>query len=108
MEVPPDTPDSLRHFRKVSQKHVDFVICDVDTLRPLAAVELDDRSHDTAKAKRADAEKDAALAAAGLPLVRFRSAGRYRLDVVKGRLDDAIAAGPARLTRPSRSRYSRR
>src|SRR5260221_9188184 len=32
-------------FNKISQKHVDFVICDALTFKPLAIVELNDNSH---------------------------------------------------------------
>ena len=90
VEVSPGAHEPLRHFRKISQKHLDFVICEDRSLRPLLVVELDDRSHDSPPAKKADAEKDAALAAAGIPILRVRAAGRYRLDAVKDRLEIAI------------------
>ena len=38
--------DRLKYFNWISQKHVDFVLCDKDTMQILCAVELDDRSHE--------------------------------------------------------------
>ena len=56
MEVT-DKNNFLQYFRKISTKHVDFVICDKN-LRVLFAVELDDSSHDTADARKRDLFKD--------------------------------------------------
>ena len=70
MEVT-DKTNFLQYFRKISQKHVDFVICDKN-LRVLFAVELDDSSHDTADARKRDLFKDQAFRAAKIPLKRIR------------------------------------
>jgi len=56
-------------FRRVSQKHVDFILCERSTLRPLIAIELDDRSHDLADRKARDSFVDAAYASAHFPLI---------------------------------------
>ena len=37
--------DRLKYFNWISQKHVDFVLCDRETMQILCAVELDDRTH---------------------------------------------------------------
>jgi hypothetical protein len=49
------------------------------SLEPRLAIELDDRSHARPAARRRDDFKDAALAAAGLPLLRVTAAGGYDL-----------------------------
>ena len=64
-------PKFLRALNRVTSKHVDFVLVDRDTLQPLAAVELDDRSHLRADRQARDRFVEGALAAAGLPLLRF-------------------------------------
>ncbi len=65
------------HQNRIHAKHVDFVLCEQATMRPLAAIELDDSSH--ARAERIDRDKflDAAFEAAGLPLLRFRVQRSY-------------------------------
>lgn len=60
-------------MNKVRQKHVDFVVCDRNSLRFVAVIELDDSTHETPKGRARDAFVDSALRAAGLPLVRFRA-----------------------------------
>ena len=65
MEVT-DRKHYMKYFAKISQKHVDFVICDEDC-QVYFAVELDDSSHDTEKAKEKDLFKDRAFKAAGNP-----------------------------------------
>ena len=70
MEVT-DKNHYMKYFAKISQKHVDFVICD-DDFQVYFALELDDSSHDTEKAKEKDLFKDRAFKAAGIPLKRIR------------------------------------
>lgn len=58
-------------FRRIAPMHVDFVLCERETLRPLTAIELDDMTHRTnPRQQQADAWKARVLAQIGLPLVR--------------------------------------
>jgi hypothetical protein len=52
------------------RKHVDFLVCDPKTLKPIVALELDDQSHARADRKNRDTIVDAVFHAAGLPLLR--------------------------------------
>ena len=87
--VPAGTPEWRAYFNKTSQKSLDFVVCERETLRPVVAVELDDRSHGRASRRAADATKDAVLEAAGLPLVRVRARRGYDVGAVRGWLAEA-------------------
>ena len=60
--------DRLKYFNSISQKHVDFVLCDKDTMQILCAVELDDRSHERSDRQQRDAFLDKAFKKAKLPL----------------------------------------
>ena len=51
-------------------KSVDFVICDVWTLDPVAAIEVNDRSHFLPERHDRDAFVNAVFAEIGLPLLR--------------------------------------
>ncbi len=55
---------------KVATKSVDFVLCESATLRPLLAIELDEPSHAEPARQSRDADVEAVLDAAGLPLLR--------------------------------------
>ncbi len=57
-------------FNKVSQKSVDFVICD-NALNVLVCIELDGRTHLEASRQKADREKNEALVTAKIPLIRI-------------------------------------
>lgn len=56
---------------RIDRKHIDFLIGDGVTFRPVMGVELDDSSHSTSKAAERDAVKDAAFESAGLPMLRL-------------------------------------
>lgn len=77
--------DRLGIRNRYDRLSADFVLCAED-FRPLLVVELDDSSHDRPAQRTRDARKDAVLAAAGVPIVRFRgtvSGDRIREDVSK-------------------------
>lgn len=79
-------------FNKIKSKHVDFVLCDPFTLRPLLAIELDDGSHATKRAKESDSVKDFALKTAGIQSVRVATARSY--DVARLLQDQGIVLAP--------------
>jgi len=64
-------------FRHVSQKSVDFVLCDKAYLSPKLAIELDDRSHERADRKDRDVEVERILKVAGMPLLRIQNHGAF-------------------------------
>lgn len=59
-------------LNRIDRKSADFVVCRRD-FTVAAVIELDDSSHDSAKARQRDADKDAALSAAGIRVVRWRT-----------------------------------
>lgn len=62
---------------RIQSKHVDFVICSADALRPLLVIELDDRSHEREDRRQRDAFVDRALGAAGLPILHVPARAAY-------------------------------
>jgi very-short-patch-repair endonuclease len=69
-----------------SGMHRDFVLADPVRLEVGLVIELDDKSHSGIEAQKRDALKDAALKAAGVPLLRVRVAGRYNTGDLKARI----------------------
>ena len=72
-------------FNRIKSKHVDFLICDSTELKPILAIELDDRSHEKESRKARDAFFNQALESAGVPLLRVKVARAY--DTAKLRED---------------------
>lgn len=86
-------PFSQAYHNKIDRKHVDFLLCDPFTLRPVAGIELDDSSHQKASAQKRDADKDAAFRASGLPLIRITARSSYDPAEIRQRLQQGSAAG---------------
>ncbi len=69
-----DSGTRQSYTNKINRKHIDFLVCDKKTARPLAGIELDDRSHNREKRQERDAFVEKGFARAGLPLERvYRS-----------------------------------
>jgi very-short-patch-repair endonuclease len=68
---------NLRLRSRIAQKHVDFLLCDPGSMRPLLGVELDDASHERPDRQVRDALVDQVFAAAGLPLLRVPVQAAY-------------------------------
>lgn len=74
-----------------SGMHLDFLIVDAATTAPRLVIELDDKSHWQAEARTRDAFKDAALASAGVPILRVTAAGRYHVGELRTRVMRTLA-----------------
>jgi len=75
---PTDTrKDRFNAFRHINQKSVDFVACGKKELRPLFAIELDDKTHNQQKRIERDKEVERILHGAGIPLIRIENRGRF-------------------------------
>ena len=59
------------HFNRIQAKHVDFLICDSDTVEPLLIIELDDISHDRPDRMERDRFVDTAMDAAEMPIIHL-------------------------------------
>lgn len=61
----------LSGFNKVSQKHIDFLVCRNEDWMPMLGIELDDDSHERKDRKVRDAFVNTLFASVALPLVRI-------------------------------------
>ena len=72
---------------RIQGKHLDFVLCDVETLDVKLAIELEDTS--AGRATR-DRFLNTALGAAGVPLLRIRALDKYETAVLRKDLEDVM------------------
>jgi hypothetical protein len=77
-------------FNHVSQKHVDFVLCDPQTFRPVLAVELDDRTYLRARTRARDSDKDEVLRTMGLGVYRQWVRRSYDPAAIARGIEDAL------------------
>jgi len=80
---------------RIKSRHLDFVLVDPASTRVICAVELDDSSHLSAQARRSDAFKDGALAAAGVPLLRVPARSSYAVEELRALIGSALNPLPA-------------
>jgi hypothetical protein len=80
-------------FRTMSQKRIDFVVCNRDSMEVRCLVELDDSSHDAQR----DRAREVITAQAGYRTVRVRAGRRYAIDGLRRRLL-AISGAQERLS----------
>jgi len=78
----------------ISQKHVDFVLCEPDTTRFILAIELDDRTHDSEDGQRRDRFLNEVLASVGIRLLRVRARSYYPLPALRSLVHEALRRLP--------------
>jgi hypothetical protein len=81
-----DASDRTRALNRITAKHVDFLLCDPESLAVMAAIELDDKSHAAPARVQRDDFLAAAFAAAGVPLVRIPARSGYTPAAVREQL----------------------
>jgi hypothetical protein len=95
--LPKGTEKRQIHFNRVQSKHVDFVLCDPKSVRPLLAIELDDSSHDRADRVARDEFVDDVMAAAGLPMLHVKARAAYNAadlrNEIAGKINVPAAGG---------------
>jgi hypothetical protein len=91
--VPGGTPRALWHWNKINQKHVDFVLCTANDLTPQLVIELDDSSHARRDRRERDVVVDAALTAAGLPILRVQAQRTYAPAELRAMIEDRMQPG---------------
>lgn len=63
--------ENIAYFNKIAQKHLDFLVCDSVTMKPLFGIELDDSSHKRNDRQERDEFVESVCKVAGLPLLRL-------------------------------------
>ena len=77
-------------FNKINRKHVDYLVCDPKTMKPLFAIELDDSSHQRSDRIERDAYVDGVFEAADLPLFHIPVKTRYNTTELKAIFDEVL------------------
>jgi hypothetical protein len=65
------------YTNKIDGKHIDFLLCQSGTMRPLVGIELDEKSHERGDRQARDEFVKQAFEAAGLPLFRVPLRRQY-------------------------------
>src|SRR5207245_3737724 len=77
LRVRPGEREPQAHLNRIIAKHVDFVLCDRESIAPVLAIELDDSSHSERNRPERDKFLDDAFSGAELSLVRVPARRTY-------------------------------
>ena len=80
---------------KLDRKHVDFLLCRADNLAPVAAIELDDSSHNRPESQKNDQFKNDLFDSSGVALLRVTAKQSYNSNEVAAAVNKAIASKKA-------------
>lgn len=90
-------PSKYRTFtNRIDRKHVDFLLCEPRTVKPLLGIELDDKSHRRADRQERDELVQQVFSAAKLPLVRVPVRPAYAVAELNTLLRQHVTRGEAR------------
>ena len=78
-------------FRHISEKSVDFVLCDKAYISPKLAIELDDKTHERPERRDRDREVERILQGAGMPLLRLENHGRFNPSELAQKINNALS-----------------
>jgi len=90
--------ENVTYFNRIAQKHLDFLVCDSITMKPLLGIELDDSSHNRNDRQDRDDFVERVFQVAGLPLLRLPVQREYNTREVAAKiapfLKDKIGTSP--------------
>ncbi|MFZ5986804.1 MAG: DUF2726 domain-containing protein [Bacillota bacterium] len=82
--------DYMKYFNKIAKKHVDFLLCDPSTMKPLCGIELDDISHTNKKSYNRDLFIEKVYKDANFKLIRISSKSGYTHIEIETALTDVL------------------
>lgn len=92
VNLPADHPDYWRIRRHFGLKVVDYIVCQKGSMTVVAAVELDDCTHDNKQLQ--DAQRDEMLSAAGIPTIRWDSRKKPSQEAIAQRFAELVMTKP--------------
>lgn len=78
-----DRSKNSTYMNKINRKHVDFLLCNTVTMKPLCGIELDDTSHNRQDRVERDIFVNDLFNSAGLQLVRFQNKRSYTISEIE-------------------------
>jgi hypothetical protein len=86
--------ENVSYLNRISQRHVDFLLCTPNTMKPVVGIELDDASHNQAARQQRDEFVDKVFLTAGLPLLHMPVQREYNSQEIAARLAQLFKASP--------------
>ncbi len=90
LKVPKEIQKRRQWLNKILSKHIDFVLCERDTLAIILGIELDDPSHQRPHRMQRDQFVNTAFQDAGIPLLRIPTQKNYDASEIRRLIDRAL------------------
>ena len=81
-----DYGENRSYTNRIDRKHLDFLLCDPKTLKPILGIELDDKSHQRADRQERDDFVNHVFGAAKLPLMHISVQTGYSQTELKSKI----------------------
>ena len=88
--IPWGTDNRFGLRNRIKSRHIDFVICDKENVRPLLVIELDDNSHKREDRIERDYNVDRILNDAGLPILHQRVQYSYNPQELEDKISSLL------------------
>jgi hypothetical protein len=89
-------PNENQGYRsRIVQKHLDFLLCDPQTMHPILGIELDDASHSRPDRQARDEFLNKTFEVANLPLLHFPARRTYNTRELAEALEKHLGPSPA-------------
>lgn len=89
--LPQNLSNRQTHMNRVQAKHVDFVLCDPQTVSPALVIELDDASHQLPERQERDIFLNEVLRVAGIPLLHVPVRKSFSALALRGQILEALS-----------------
>ena len=86
--------ENVSYLNRISQRHVDFLLCAPTTMKPMAGIELDDASHNQPARQQRDEFVDKVFFTAGLPLLHMPVQREYNPQEISAQLAQLFKVKP--------------
>lgn len=80
------------YFNRIKSKHIDFVLCDKNSPKPLLCIELDDKSHNKSDRKARDKFVDDIIGIIGFKILHIKCSYSYNSQEMKRSIEKIIAS----------------
>ena len=98
-----DFKENLPQYFNIASKHIDFLLCEPRTMKPIVGIELDDIGHNKQDRKERDVFIRKVFEAAGLSLIHIPVQPKYDPDMLSKRLAPYLGDAPGQSNAPNKS-----
>ena len=84
------TTREYQYRNKINQKHIDFLVCNIETMKPIIGVELDDPSHNRKDRQERDDFVDSVFKECCLPILHVKVSKEYDLKALTEEIKMAL------------------